>query len=165
MAAVLLVAVVVMGLYWIFTGYRTFTQSWGDDHFSFEIPARFVQTMNQPRGQEAPSAFRFVGLLSDGSYIVMKMNISRTRPDLEPAARAERLLSPADELLERSWETIDGVPCVVQARLDVFDLYSKEVFFEHDDRAWHCYVNAHGEHRDQVETVFDHVFDTFEFRA
>jgi hypothetical protein len=155
-AAILLGTVVVLGLHWFFTGYMTFTQTRWDDHYSFEYPASFRKTVDNRIG------VRFVGHLSDGSEVVIKVGISD--PD-SPTRGIEGTLSVEwRELLERTTVTLLGVPCEIVIYKETHGKahFVKRAFFEYVDRLWDFSVYAEPDHREEVEALFQHVFDTFE---
>jgi len=162
-SVVLLVAAVILGLHWFLTGYRTFTQTRGYDHYSLELPAFMLCTMNHAYPQaQAVNGVRFVGFLSDGSSIALKVSIGNQHPSESPTMRAEKDLHAGDHLLERTMDVVSDAPCVVQTTASAHVVY-KRAFFEHNNRAWNFYVRGESNHRDQIETIFDRALDTFEF--
>jgi len=155
-AAVLLVVVVVLGLHWFFTGYRTFTQTKWDDHYSFEYPASLRQTVDNRVG------VRFVGHLADGSEIVVAASVG-VYPS--PAARVEKTMSVKSRvLLDHSQAKIKGAPCEVLTFIEakIAPLLVKSAFFEYNDRSWEFFVYSDPDHQEEVEALFQHVLDTFE---
>lgn len=147
------------------SGYKTFEQLKGVDHYSFEYPATYRLTMNHHYSDpRAVNGVRFVGKLSDGSEIVLVVNISN--PSVEytraPADRIDRTLSVAGrELLERSTGTVSGVSCELITLYTETSNIMRQAFFEYNERSWDFYVYSKRGNAEQVKADFEHLFNTF----
>jgi hypothetical protein len=165
-AAVLPVAVVVLGLHWLCTGYKTFEDR-GYDQYSFEYPASYWRSSSESHGPSGPSSVWIVGWpsfsnwMSNGNKIELVVLVESLHPEAPDAdAMADQLLSTSRrELGERTTRTIAGKACEV---LTFPDSYWKTALFEYNDREWELSVFSNPEYTEQANAVFEHAFNTFQ---
>ena len=146
------------------SGYKTFEELKGADHYSFEYPAGYRLTMHHANPYpRAVNGVRFVRKLSDGSEIVLGVNIGNPAVEYRNAkAAADRLLSVAGrELIERSTGTVSGVSCEVVTLFTETSKFEKKSFFDHNGRLWEFYVYSERDKAEQVKADFEHLFNTF----
>jgi hypothetical protein len=153
------------------SGYKTFEQLKGADHYSFEYRAGYRLTMNHAHSDpRAVNGVRFVGKLSDGSEIVLGVNIGNHAAEYPNAkAAADRTLSVAGrELLERSAGIVSGVSCELITLFTesipankLTSKFEKKAIFDYNDRLWDFYVYSERDKAEQVEADFEHLFNTF----
>jgi len=82
-----------------------------------------------------------------------------------PTARVEKVLSAEHRVLVHHTQAeMDGVQCEILTYRETDDdpLFVKQAFFEHNHRSWDFFVYAEEGHEEEVEALFQHVFDTFE---
>lgn len=111
------------------SGYKTFTQNEGYDHYSFEYPSGYKLTMNHAYSSVLSlNSVRFIKKLSDGSERNLGVNISNYN-SLGVSARVNRILSvKGRELLEFSSDNISGVSCKLLSLKTENNGYEKIVF-------------------------------------
>jgi hypothetical protein len=152
------------------TGYKTFQQTKGVDHYSFERPAAYRLTMNHASSNpQSVNGVRFVGKTSIGSEIDLTVNIGNHGADYPDAqAAADRMLTvEGRELIERSVGIVSGVPCQILA------LYTEPIgsndtskfrriaFFDYNGRLWDFGLYSERSDAAQVNADFDRLLSTF----
>lgn len=152
------------------SGYKTFVQTKGYDHYSFEYPASYQITMNSAYSeQNAVNGVRLVGKLANGSEITMAANIDSGLGSVQE--RIDKTLSVSGrELVERYADTVSGVSCevIILNTAPFNDLpahYEKMAFFDYNGRNWDFFIYSDMDNTAEVDLVFDHLFNTFELLA
>jgi hypothetical protein len=153
------------------TGYKTFAQTKGVDHYSFERPAAYKQTVNLAVSSPlADNGVRFVGKLSDGSEIDLVVNIGAHHADTPDAqAATEKEISVAGrELINRSPGTISGLSCEIITEYteslpqnNITSKYQMITYFDYNGRLWDIVVYSERGDSEQVNALFNHVIETF----
>ena len=152
------------------TGYELFSQQKGVDHYSFEYPANYDLKMNRAYDDpRAPNGVALIGSLSDGSEIVILLEIAPYTFFANVQAAAEGYpLVKGRQLLQHSEGIISGVPCEIITLLTetnpVTGLTSKYTwmsFFDHGSRLWTLSVYSELNKTEEVQTEFDHLVSSF----
>jgi len=147
------------------SGYKTFKQLKGYDHYSFEYPAGYKLTMTHAYSNSlAVNGVRFTLNHWHGTNsMVLGVNIenySDEYPNLK--TRVDRTLSvEGRKLLEQSTVSVAGVQYEILTYNTENSNYMKTALFDYNDRAWDFYVYSEQENADQVDIDFEHLFTTF----
>jgi hypothetical protein len=152
------------------TGYKTFRQTKGCDHYSFDRPAAYWLTVNMHNSDpQSVNGVRFVGKTSIGSEIDLTVNIGNHAADYPDAqAAADRMLTvEGRELIDRSVGTVSGVPCQLLALYtepmgtNDTSKFQRVAFFDYNGRLWDFGLYSERSDAAQVDTDFGRLLSTF----